>query len=185
MTKDALWTGKLGQKTVVYDPTIQLPGCPHLFLWTEADGMGKYLADVIRSKVKRVPDESATATLQALYEAWREATGERWLLEETRFYEEQARGAEERRKAQEARQEAKRLAQLSIEERHAERLKTLGKEFKGVESVTSERRVHRATHCYACKSSLNSAQDLQCKACGWILCDCGACGCGYESPAPT
>lgn len=37
-----------------------------------------------------------------------------------------------------------------------------------------------STHCYACKDELDSSIDLQCTACRWILCDCGACGCGYD-----
>lgn len=38
----------------------------------------------------------------------------------------------------------------------------------------------RITHCYACKSALDSTVNLECVACGWILCQCGACGCGHS-----
>lgn len=37
----------------------------------------------------------------------------------------------------------------------------------------------RLTHCYSCKVSLDSAHDLQCTRCKWMICTCGACGCGY------
>jgi hypothetical protein len=38
----------------------------------------------------------------------------------------------------------------------------------------------RITHCYNCKSHLDNAVDVECSACGWIVCHCGACGCGYS-----
>jgi hypothetical protein len=38
----------------------------------------------------------------------------------------------------------------------------------------------RVTHCWSCKSQLNSVTDLECAVCGWILCECGACGCPYK-----
>jgi hypothetical protein len=36
----------------------------------------------------------------------------------------------------------------------------------------------RATHCWSCKSQLNSEMDMACVICGWLLCECGTCGCG-------
>jgi hypothetical protein len=43
----------------------------------------------------------------------------------------------------------------------------------------SSGRLRRVTHCYNCKSNLDNAVDVECEACGWIICSCGACGCGY------
>jgi hypothetical protein len=59
---------------------------------------------------------------------------------------------------------------------HCKRLSTLGKVSKGVRIGTAK---HRATHCYSCQHSLDSNINLVCVACGWIICICGACGCGY------
>jgi tetratricopeptide (TPR) repeat protein len=39
----------------------------------------------------------------------------------------------------------------------------------------------RFAHCYNCKKDLNSMDFSLCKACGWIRCSCGACGCEYHS----
>jgi hypothetical protein len=39
----------------------------------------------------------------------------------------------------------------------------------------------RFTHCYSCKRNLNSIEFQLCDACGWIRCECGACGCDYEA----
>ena len=46
--------------------------------------------------------------------------------------------------------------------------------------LENTRKVQRISHCYNCKSSLNSNQQFQCNACGWMICsNCAACGCGY------
>jgi hypothetical protein len=40
--------------------------------------------------------------------------------------------------------------------------------------------MHREAHCYSCKSHLDNSVDVECEACRWIICCCGACGCGYQ-----
>ena len=37
----------------------------------------------------------------------------------------------------------------------------------------------RTAECYRCKGGLDSVSDIECLACGWLVCACGACGCGY------
>jgi hypothetical protein len=39
----------------------------------------------------------------------------------------------------------------------------------------------RVAHCYVCGRSLDNSVDLECAACGWIVCRCGACGCAYDA----
>ena len=77
-------------------------------------------------------------------------------------------------------QEQKRLAELEavIPMLHAERLRELGVSNEGVRPSSHPRRHH--VQCYACHTGLDSAVDLECVRCGWILCNCGACGCGYR-----
>jgi hypothetical protein len=43
--------------------------------------------------------------------------------------------------------------------------------------------VHRETGCWSCRQVLDSDDDMACAVCGWLLCDCGACGCGYGQPS--
>jgi len=62
-------------------------------------------------------------------------------------------------------------------EKHTKFLKSIGKEYKGVKEH-SQIRERRITYCWSCHGSLDNAIDLECNACGWILCRCGACGCG-------
>ena len=73
------------------------------------------------------------------------------------------------------------LEDASLEDRHKANLAFFGCEWKGVRKVdtTAAGRRHRVTHCWFCKGHLDNAVDLECVACGWILCQCGACGCGY------
>jgi hypothetical protein len=42
-------------------------------------------------------------------------------------------------------------------------------------------RLHRITHCWNCSSGLDNSVNPECPACGWIQCECGACGCGYSA----
>ena len=72
---------------------------------------------------------------------------------------------------------------LSLEDCHKINLARNGCEWKGVRKVdmTATGRRHRVTKCWDCKEHLDNAIDLECVACGWILCQCGACGCGYKA----
>lgn len=73
------------------------------------------------------------------------------------------------------------LQDVSLEDRHKANLAFFGREWKGVRKVdtTAAGHRHRVAQCWFCKGTLNNAVDLECVACGWILCQCGACGCGY------
>lgn len=66
--------------------------------------------------------------------------------------------------------------QQGIEARHKARLQEKGVAYGGVRKRQGS---PRSTHCYACKSPLTSLSDLECVSCGWILCECGACGCDF------
>jgi len=54
----------------------------------------------------------------------------------------------------------------------------LGQPNPGIRPATA-RQFHRTTHCYACTSPLDNAVNQECNLCRWIVCYCGACGCGY------
>lgn len=65
-----------------------------------------------------------------------------------------------------------------LEERHRAKIAETDKQYLGVRLAQRGHR-KRVTHCYSCRSALDNSINLECKACGWILCSCGACGCGY------
>jgi hypothetical protein len=65
----------------------------------------------------------------------------------------------------------------SLEDRHKKFLRDRGLPDCGIRPATVHER-HRVTHCWSCKEHLDNSVDLECAACGWIICGCGACGCG-------
>jgi hypothetical protein len=65
---------------------------------------------------------------------------------------------------------------------HQRFLKSRGLTLAGTRH--SSGRTHRVTNCYNCMSHLDNAIDVECEACGWIVCACGACGCGYHDGPP-
>jgi len=66
-----------------------------------------------------------------------------------------------------------------LEKKHRTFLESKNIIYRGV-SCVSEKKHTRVTHCWNCKNPLDNSIDLECKSCGWILCSCGACGCGYN-----
>jgi hypothetical protein len=67
---------------------------------------------------------------------------------------------------------------LSLEERHRAILRACGKCSMGIRNNATHR--PRVAHCWFCKAYLNNAVNYECVACNWILCACGACGCGFK-----
>lgn len=65
----------------------------------------------------------------------------------------------------------------SLEERHKQFLRERGLPDNVMRSATGNRS-HRVTHCWSCKSHLDNSVDVECVSCMWIICVCGACGCG-------
>lgn len=66
---------------------------------------------------------------------------------------------------------------------HKEFLEDRGLPYSGIHIRSSDYK-KRETGCYACKGTLNSEVNIECIACGWILCRCGACGCGHSEYGP-
>ena len=60
---------------------------------------------------------------------------------------------------------------------HKKRLNKLQIEYLGTRKPSGKS--PRTANCYSCGKDLDNAIDLECKQCGWMLCFCGACGCGY------
>lgn len=69
-----------------------------------------------------------------------------------------------------------------LRDRHQRHLRSLGK--TGEAKITTPRRL-RSAHCYACKDPLSTEANLECTSCGWLICACGACGCGFGSAKST
>ena len=105
----------------------------------------------------------------AAYEKWYVENGSTFLTKDE----------SRRRKAileRNAKEEARRQEVIA---RHNAYIEEHGKRYMGV-SETSKRS-HRVTHCYACKNHLDSELNIECQSCNWLICYCGACGCGYQA----
>jgi hypothetical protein len=114
-----------------------------------------------------VPDERADQLRQALMDC-----RQRSLREE--------RARTEERSAKEQREREQRAAEIALQTaeavaRHKKRLEKLSVPYFGVRQSMRARRV---TFCWSCKFGLDNDIDVECATCGWILCRCGACGCG-------
>lgn len=175
-----VWVGDLMGELLVYDAAMQLPACPHVFLWSLRFGeMSKYQPAVARAQIKPVGASAGSDALQIAYGLWKAAHGAEWIEEERQYYAERTKRDVTESQAKLVAAEAARMAALSIAERHREHLQRLGKGYLGLRKPTPKPQNIRVTHCYSCKGKLDNMIDMECVACGWILCRCGACGCGY------
>ena len=67
--------------------------------------------------------------------------------------------------------------QRGVVEQHKQVMLEAGRKYLGVGSIALYNRV---SHCYECKRPVDNTYDLECVACGWIICsNCVSCGCGY------
>lgn len=62
-----------------------------------------------------------------------------------------------------------------VREVHKHFLEKRGIAYNGTSTSTKTRRI---THCWSCKNHLDNEIDTECNTCQWIVCICGACGCG-------
>lgn len=74
-------------------------------------------------------------------------------------------------------EEKRRLEEQIRGEKHRQFLESINVLYKGAKHAPKS---HRITICYKCKSNLDNTIELTCANCGWIICECGACGCGYN-----
>ena len=50
--------------------------------------------------------------------------------------------------------------------------------FSGVSNIKHHNQ-KRMPHCYACARIIDGFKSFSCDECKWLICSCGACGCGY------
>jgi hypothetical protein len=64
-----------------------------------------------------------------------------------------------------------------VQDRHRQFLEDAG---RIAPETRKARKKNRASYCWNCKQPVDNSIDLECSACGWIICgSCGACGCTY------
>jgi hypothetical protein len=75
--------------------------------------------------------------------------------------------------------EVLKIFDLPVGERHKKYLSDIG--HQGAELRESNSPYVREAHCWRCKNAIDSEVNLECSKCSWIVCHCGACGCGPNS----
>ena len=67
-------------------------------------------------------------------------------------------------------------------QRHKRHLQRVGIRASG-EITRNKHKRYRAAKCWACHHPIDNLTMYECSVCsGWIICTCGACGCGYNAP---
>ncbi len=160
MSKDDWWFGRTDFGAVVFDESIQLNDESVLLYVLEQNDVKKYIASEIRPMLRKETNSEHMDKLSKKYRSWKQFYSSRLknLVKEKPFSYQEAKD--------------------NAEAEHRKKLEKLGLPYKGI-NVNSTKS-HRSTNCYDCKANIDNAINLECKACGWILCECGACGCGYS-----
>lgn len=161
------WVGQIRstEALLVYDPSLQLANHSQLFVYSLNLGAIRQFAPAELRAIVRTVHGAQRETALAEYYKWKRENGEAFLLREPLRLEEESRRVEA---------EAER-----IREAHRQRLISLGIDPASITISPVAPRSLRVTHCYACKRHLDNQTFLECSACNWIICNCGACGCGY------
>lgn len=155
---NSIWVGKFEETgaTVVFDTAVKFDGVDDVFGYVPArDVMRQFKSEFAKSA--RMVSGGEKDMALSKYLDWKQKHG-------TTF----AEGFVTR----------KERAINNAIKKHKKYLKKIGKEYSGVNPNTSKR--HRVTHCYACKEPLDSSFHIECNQCEWLVCECGACGCGYS-----
>ena len=167
--ESSLWVGTfLDGSYYVYDPDLQprtefcLPDQVFVYLVGESRARD-YSASVLKGFARRVSVREAAAA-RAEYLVWSEKRRSGFVSS----MEQLNAGILDR----------ERIEREKVVEKHRQYLEGIGRKYRGVDSNPS--RPPRTTHCYACKTDLDGKVHVACLACGWLICQCGACGCGYE-----
>jgi hypothetical protein len=179
---ESLWVGvfvKTGA-LVVYDSALQIAGQPEVNLYSvNKGGVRSFEPDFARSKVSSAKGAERASALKS-YASWKDA-------DNGQFVKDELARIEAERLDELARIEAERLKILEQEftrrqetiERHRTRVESSGRTYLGTVARTTP--TLRVAHCWSCHAHLDNSVDVECAACHWILCRCGACGCGRNA----
>jgi hypothetical protein len=165
-----LWVGafvKTGA-LILFDPKLQVAEHDWVNLYSlSANGIRPFERSIVRDKIRRASPSEHEQAVQAYAE---------WSLNDNGEFV----AGELLAKAQEEKKSASDLL-LSEHQIRVERHRVfLEKQGKTGDAKIIEPRSNRAAHCYACECNLSSKSNLECTNCSWLICKCGACGCGYS-----
>lgn len=161
---------RLSRKVIVYDPEINPRRSSSSYVFdADTSRMLRYPRATLSNTVERLPsDDSRVGRALAAYEAWLNEEG-------TTF------AADQRRRREESLVVEQTYADQfdATADAHASFLRDRGIDYTDGHSVRVTPTKQREAHCYNCKAQLSTKVDIECCRCGWMVCTCGACGCGY------
>ncbi len=167
------WVGTYYEKTLVFDPTMQISTPDFVLLWDLGDEkMYRYAINFARRRLRPIKEAHAFQLTVKKYLEWLVSHSEsttdlkNLMWKEAPFY-----GVPKEF-----------LSEITLKGRHEIIITGLGFAYKGTRP--SDKGKPRTAHCWMCHSALDNSIDIECVACSWILCDCGACGCGYSRARP-
>lgn len=163
-----IWVGafiKTGA-LILHDPNLQIGGREWVNLYSvDHNEIRPFDRSIVREKVRRANHTEYDYALRA-YETWTQKDNGSFVADEL---------LAKKRKEEQHSSDLTPKDQRDKINKHREFLRKTGK--SGEEKIVNAR-WDRATHCYSCKSSI-TMPNLECTSCNWIICECGACGCGY------
>ena len=128
--------------------------------------MESYVAELARPHIASVKEDKVISSTIDAYLEWYKQHGTKWLSEESQYQE-----------ARKKKESAEVNRRLELAEKHAQYLSSRGLTNDGTR-LASSGQLHRTPPCWRCGERLDNSVDIECAACGWIICNCGACGCG-------
>jgi hypothetical protein len=173
---NSIWVGKFKKSgaIVVFDYDFEVEGIDDLFGYVPGRDVMRQFEPHQKNAAHPVLGKEKDDAI-CKYMAWKKQYAESFIEEVIERQESTKQKAIQKHKEQRTIQKYK--EQKAIQ-KHKEYLIEIGKPYSGVNLKTTK--VHRVTHCYSCKENLDSHFHIECNSCGWLICKCGACGCGYE-----
>ncbi len=169
MNTNRFWVGSPANSKMLWVLDKQMPhedpNMVYLF-GIHSNKMEEYEKGFARARLKPVIDEKRNQAVES-YLVWYQKNGEKFLqVDCERVRRELAKRSEIYNEID--------AAEIELHEKYIDSLDVLYPVTQNVE-VNNQ----RATHCYLCKNNLDTNINIQCASCGWLICTCGACGCGY------
>jgi len=188
MSVEEYWVGERSDSAGLwlYDQRIQHDDPAKIYAFDfRSRSMREYPRELARDKLQVVTDGRRDDVVAA-YREWFKLNGDKFVeleREKRRQAEEQEHARlerEEKRRAteKELRQRIEQQRRDDLPRRHRAYLERHGFADRGVICVEDAK--HRTTQCWYCGGHLDSTQFVACTSCRWLICYCGACGCGYS-----
>lgn len=183
------WVGQVDRALLLFDKAAQIPGCPHVFLWSSlTKRMEKYVATTLRPLIKQAEDSAESQVLTNDYEKWKREFLAQWISEQRDYYSSRGRQEAIQRRESEDRKRAQRLEEQrrgrgDMARAYSQAMpddRQTGFDAENLRSLGLRRPPRfRSVQCFACRAPLVSSSCLECIDCGWLVCQCRSCGCRF------